>query len=169
MSDVKEILKIDRNVLHIEWERQSQLYLEWAEKWAQAVFRRDRLKNKLDLVRARLYAEIKKNPQEYGIDPNTRLTDSYVESIILQNSQYSKVYNLYIEAIRKVNSYAALKEALQHRKKALEALTQLYLTGYFSQPSLSQNEIDRAKQARVQRVQQEIREQLKESLMNQEK
>ena len=159
MENIKEILKVDKNNLHEEWEKQPQIYMDFAEKWVSYVAKRDKIKEKLDLVKAKLDGQIRENPELFGF--TKKPTEAAITSAIIKSDEYRNVMAELHEANEMVNLTASIKTALEHRKKALEALTQLFIAGYYSQPSLSESEVNMAKEAHHRKIQEEIREVLR--------
>ena len=58
--DFKTEIFIDKNSLDEELVRQPQLYCYWAERETEALYERDKCKEKLDLVKAELDGDIRK-------------------------------------------------------------------------------------------------------------
>jgi len=59
-----------------------------------------------------------------------------VSAAITGDDGYKLAQQDLIESTRNVNLLAAAKSAFEHRKKALEGLTQLWLGGYYSNPNI---------------------------------
>ena len=159
MDDIKEILKVDRHNLHEEWERHPQIYMEWAEKWAKALFRRDKLKEKMELIKAKLDGQIRENPEMFGF--TKKPTEAAISAAITKSDEYRKALNAFFKATEEVNLMASIKTSLEHRKKALEALTQLFIAGYYAEPTLSESELANAKASLHKKRQEEIRSNLR--------
>jgi len=160
-EDVKNLLKVDRNNLHIEWERQPQLFMEWSEKWVKATLKRDRLKEKIDLVKAKLDGQIRENPDLFGF--TKKPTEAAISAAIVKSDEYREALDDYFRVNEEVNMLSSVRTSLEHRKKALEALTQLFISGYYSQPTLSETEVFSAKEAKHKKVKEELRKALKAS------
>ena len=128
-----EDLKIDNHSLDREWEKQALLYMEWSEKYAQAVLERDRAKERMELVRAELYEEIVNSYLNAG---QKKPTETAIANEILSRSEYKKVNSNYAESVKNMNILAGAKEAMAHKKKALESMTQLWLGGYYAEPKI---------------------------------
>ena len=137
----KEDLKIDKHRLDFEWERQAQLYMKWAEAYAQAVLDRDRAKELLDVVRAELDSKIRKSPADFGFDKKP--TESAITNTVVQQEEYRKAYDKLIQAQSNMNILAGAKEAMSHKKKALEGITQLMVSGFYAEPNIPAKAKDR--------------------------
>ena len=125
-------LNIDKYSLDLEWEKQAQLYMKWSERYAEAVRNRDRAKEKLELVRAAIDEDIRLNPEKYGFDKKP--TESAISAMIIKSDKYIEANRVFIESTKEMNVLAGAKEAMAHKKKALESITQLWLGGYYAAP-----------------------------------
>ena len=125
----KEDLEIDKHALDFEWERQAQLYMKWAEEYADAVLIRDRAKENVDLVRAELYQSIVSKAEK-------KPTETAIGNEIIQRSEFVKINKEYFEAKKNAEILAGAKEAMQHKKKALEGRTHLWIAGYNAEPKI---------------------------------
>jgi len=134
MADMKTEaprLVIDEFDLDQEWVGQPALFFRWARKKADADRCVDGAKGELDVVKADLDANIRKNPEVFGI---AKITEKVVENTILSNSVYQETVQEVIKAKHDAAIIAAAVEALQHRKRALECLVTLHGQNYFSRP-----------------------------------
>jgi hypothetical protein len=125
----KDDLKIDKYSLDEEWLKQPSLFLQWAEETVEAQSVRDRCKDVLDLTRAELDSDVRSNPLKYGLD---KITEGAIQNIIIQNVRFREVTEKHLVSIKEAKILDVAREAFEHKRKALEALTQLYLSGYWS-------------------------------------
>lgn len=128
----KEDLSIDKYKLDYEWEKQASKFIEWAEKAVDALFERDKAKDFLELTRAQLDSEIRKDVGE-----GKKLTEAAIQSQILQNERYISANDLYLEAVKNAKILDIAREAFDHKKKALEKITDLWIAGYWSIPKIN--------------------------------
>ena len=143
MSEYSDDLKIDFAELDINWRDHSANYMKWAEHWVNAVAQRDRKKEALDVLKAELDKEYRvKLEKQLGKKP----TEAAVSASITADETYQIAQQEIIKANENVNLLASAKVAFEHRKKALEGLTQLWLGGYFSNPNIPSEIKDRVKQ-----------------------
>jgi hypothetical protein len=144
MSEYNDDLKIDFAELDINWRDHSANYMKWAEHWVNAVAQRDRKKEALDVLKAEL-------DKHYRIELEKQIgkkpTEATVSAAIISNTTYQVAQQDIIKANEEVNLLAAAKVAFEHRKKALEGLTQLWLGGYFSNPNIPSEIKERVKQS----------------------
>ena len=132
MSDnYSEDLKIDFAQLDLNWRDQAANYMHWSNKWVAAVSERDRAKENLDVIRAEVDREIR---EAYS---GKKSTEAAISALVSTNTRYRKASDQLIDLNEKVNIFVSTKAAFEHRKKALEGLTQLWVNGYWSEPKIS--------------------------------
>ena len=113
--DYKKDIKIDFLNMHENWREQADNFLHWAEKWVNAIDKKDKRKQHLSIL-------IRDNPEEYNLKSSP--SEASIQATIASDSEY-------IQLNTDINTYSIVKEAFNHRRNALEALTKLYLNGYF--------------------------------------
>lgn len=132
--DFKNDIKIDKYHLDFEWERQADLYIKWAERTTKAINKRDIIKSRLDVIRAEIDESVRRNPRRYDLRPKP--TNPEVEAAILRHPKYKKQQRLLHQANKEVRVFEAIKDALHHKRYALENLVRLHLAGYFGEPRM---------------------------------
>jgi|GEM_PF-1045371 len=135
----REDLSIDLGMLEVHWSEHSKTYMKWAELYAEAVSVRDRKKEELDLKSSELDKEIRTDPESFNIP---KITEGAISATIKQQTSYQKLSQELINENEIVNILAGAKTAFEHRKKALEGLTQLFCASYFSKPAITQEAKD---------------------------
>ena len=135
-TSIEEDSRFNKYELDTEWDLQPELYLKWSDAWADACLDRDELKETLDLVKATLDLEIREDPSEFGIDAGKKLTESAISSIILMQDKYKAASERYMKAVNQANKMLGAKIAMDHRKKALENETVLWVGGFYSSPKI---------------------------------
>lgn len=131
--DYKKDLTIDKNNLDGEWEQQPLLFAKWAELAVEAAFDRDRAKQNLDVVRATLDQKVRMT----AAATNEKITEAAITNKIILSSEYQEAEQQVIEAIKNLGILNVARESFDHRKKALEKETDLYLAEYYSKPKES--------------------------------
>ena len=131
MTEYNEDLEIDFAQLDINWRDHSANYMKWAEKWVDAVACKDRVKEALDVLRAELDAHYRQ-----ALYTDKKPTEAAIAAAISKDDDYKLQQQTLLDANEAVNLLASAKTAFEHRKKALEGLTQLWLGGYFSNPNI---------------------------------
>jgi hypothetical protein len=135
-DDFKKDLEIDQFSLDSEWRDQPLRYAEWAEKAVDASFQYDKAKERLDVARADLDQKIRKEPAKYGIE---KFTEGAVSAAIANNKDFQKQNEEVLEAKRNKMLLDIAPIAFEHRKRALEKLTDLFLSKYYAEPYVSNN------------------------------
>ncbi len=134
----KEDLKIDKYALDEEWLKQPTLFINWAEEFVEAQADRDRKKEQLDLIKAELDNVIRSEPEKFGL---AKVTEGAIQNIILTEGSYRDAQDKYLTAIKQAKILDVAKEAFDHKKKALENLTQLFLAGYFANSEIMKGDV----------------------------
>jgi len=126
----REDMEFDKHSLDNEWERQPLLCMKYGELWAEAQFKKDKHKERLDVLRAQL----DNNIRTLAAAAQEKITEAAIATKIVLNSEYQKANNEYLEALRDTRLLEVARDAIEHRKKALEKETDLFLSGYWSEP-----------------------------------
>lgn len=130
MNEYEKHLNIDENALDKEWREQPILYMQYATKLADAEATKQQQKEFLELIKAELDSEIRTEAKVKG----EKITESNIQSKILQDKMYRKELLNYNNYVFKTNILNSAVKAFEHRKKALEKLVELWIGGYFSIP-----------------------------------
>lgn len=125
-------LKLDKHDLDNCALSQPELYAEWALKWADAVDRRDRAKDNLNLVKSDCDVDIRENPKKFGWAADKAPTEAFIGTAIFSHPDYMAANEDYMQAVHEVNVLSIAKESFEQRRKMIEVLVQLYLSGYYS-------------------------------------
>lgn len=125
-----EDLKIDKDQLEIEWEKQPMIYFYWAQKEAEALEARDRANQKMNIVQAEMDAKVRSNPGDYGL--NDKPTETAIKNIVTNSKEYRLVENDVIEKNKTVRVLQAAVIAFDHKKRALTKLVDLWLGSYWA-------------------------------------
>jgi len=126
-------MRIDENGLDVEWLRQPRLMMKYSEIAAQARTQLDRAKEGLDMCKAELARDIRSSPDTYGL---AKITDSAVESTILNQPEYKEAMEIFIQAKYEVEMAMAAVKSIEQKKGALENLVRLFGLQYFAGPAV---------------------------------
>ena len=129
----KEDLKIDRYNLDTEWETHANKFVEWAEKEVEAQFEKDKAKERLAITKSDIDMELR----EYAEKKSIKLTEAAILNSITGDPRYTKASSEYLIAVRNSNMLGVARDAFEHKKKALERMTDLWISGYWSDPKVS--------------------------------
>lgn len=127
----KEDIAINQNKLEEELTEQPFLYMQYAEKYAKAVQKRDYVEDYVRVLKSQLFMEAKDDWKSiWGHKP----TESEIKSWVETNDKLNKERENLIQANYNVNMYFALLQAFQQRKSILSSLVQLKISGIHSTP-----------------------------------
>lgn len=130
----KEDIQIDIDQLDQEWIKQASLYQYYAKQEATALYERDQLVDALALMQAKLDGDIRLNFGAHGFE--SKPTETAILNSIKQNPIYTEANSLVMKATCKAKIIGSAVRAFDHKKKALEKLTDLYLSGYWAAPKI---------------------------------
>lgn len=134
--DYEQDLQTNFEDLDRHWLEQPQKYMKWGERWSNAIAKRDRAKENLDVTRAEIDKEIRKGWDKPPWEFDSKPTETAISSAIITDDRYRHANSEYIDAGEEVNIMLVAKTAFEHRKKQLDNLTSLYLSGWFTRPRL---------------------------------
>lgn len=129
-TTIDQDAQIDKLDLVNEMEVHAQMFAKWAGLLEQAQGDRDDAKDELELIAADFDSAIRAEPEDYGIE---RVTEGAIKSAILTQDQYREVKRKILDAERRVNAYTAAVRTMEHRKRMLEKMADLWLGGYYSE------------------------------------
>jgi hypothetical protein len=131
-------LDIDPLKLEQEWQRHPSLYGFWAEKSVEAIDAYDRSKAALDVTKANLDVDIREHPAKYGA---SKTTNEVVNNLITVHPEYLEKLKESLVAKKQMNHAKAVLDSLEHRKRALTMLVDLWVRDYYSDSgSMSEDE-----------------------------
>ena len=122
-------LFVNRHDLPTEWEGHPQAYMYWADEYTYAVLDRDRQKDQLELTFADLDGKIRNDPDAYKL---TKVTDATVSAAIKRTQLYQDDQEKMHQANLVVNRMAAAKSAMDHKRRALDAMTTLLINEFYN-------------------------------------
>lgn len=132
MGKFKEDMVIDKNKLDDEWEQQPLKVEKWGCRLVEAQEARDILKDKLELLYASIGGLIRARPEDYGL--KDKPTEGAIAGTIIKNKEYRALKEEVRIAEREVASITIVMRVLEHRKRALEKLQDLFFSGYWATP-----------------------------------
>ncbi len=155
-TSYEDDIKINENRLDWEWGRQASLMMKWSGKHALATKRRFQAEQQLriakaegkwaiDKLRATIDQDIRLYPEDYGFKKDEKPAEHAISNAINRDKELSELNaeqerkikeanDALIDAVEEEGVYAAAVKAMQHRKKSLEALAQLYYDNYHAEP-----------------------------------
>ena len=130
-EEYEKDLAIDPMALDEDWLAQPGLYMKYSVMAADANKRENQAKERLDVVKAELSMDIRKDPSKYGVE---KITEDVVKSTILLQPKYKAASDELIEAGYEYSILQGAVRAFDHRKAALENEVKLWLGSYYSGP-----------------------------------
>lgn len=124
-----DVQELDRAALD-----QPSMYAYWGQCHAEAVFRRDKLKEKLDMKRADLDKRIRSNPEKYGATKD-KVAENWVNAQILNHQEYLDVQQEINDAQYEVAMAQVARDCCEHRLRSISMLVELYKGNYFAASS----------------------------------
>lgn len=124
-------IRIDKTVLEDECLEQPSLYMYYSEKYAEALETKETAKQRVELVYAQTESKIRKDWKLYF---EKQPTEPAIKGEVLQDPYYRKAQNLSNKANKTANVLKGIVTSFDHRKKALENVISLRVTGYYAEP-----------------------------------
>lgn len=155
MNEDYNFIEIDEYKLDEACMSQSKHYMEWALKLADAQFNADEAKAQLELIEVELARDIRNHPGQFDVK---RVTDKAVAETVKSHKSYQKGLTKLHQKTRRVGRIKAVVNALDHRKKMIEAMVFLRGQNYYSEPD--PNRRDRIKDRKRQLKEQKFQERL---------
>ncbi len=129
--DYENDIRIDESALDVEWLNQPELMYKYAAHAAEMKKEVDEAKERMEVMRATLDADIRKNPEAYGM---TKVTESAIGGAITIQPNYQSAVDAYNAAQYEFGIASAAVRAVDQRKTALENLVRLLTASYFAGP-----------------------------------
>lgn len=130
-KDNDDFLIIDEHSLDKEWVEQPRLSFKYSEKLADAQLALDEAEDELSIVAAELDKSIRASPEDYEID---KVTEPAIKAAIPLQEEHRTALATIRTCKHRVNILKGANKAIDHRKRALENLVDLYGQNYFSSP-----------------------------------
>ncbi len=127
----EEFIHIDETRLDEEWVNQPGLRFKYGRKLADARERMDEAKADLDITKAELDRDIRSDPEEYGVE---RISEAAIANAVQLQEEFHKANAVFRIRRHDVAIYEAAVFAIDHRKRALEKLVELFMADYFATP-----------------------------------
>jgi|TARA_R100001530_G_scaffold108613_2_gene76163 hypothetical protein len=130
-GDYKKDIEIGKGNLKEEWERQAGLYLFYSLKTSDAEVAKSNAKEELEVTDAGLDKKIRTNPDKFDLE---KVTDKVVANTILLQEKHKIAFDNYVEMLYELSILRGVMVAFDHKKKALENLVTLHVSGYNAEP-----------------------------------
>jgi len=127
MSTFKQDLDIDELNLTDEFVKQPSLYLQYQESLQEKETERASFKLELEVLESML-------DKEYRDVEGKKPTEAQIKNAIIADVKRIAKYKEYLKLNESTNILKAVVSSLDHKKKSLEKLADLWIAGYYSTP-----------------------------------
>ncbi len=143
----KEDIKVDKNALEEEWEKQTMLYDHYATLEAEAEDAKDKAKRKLDITNAQMDERVRTSPSAFGLDEPAR--EAAIKYAVMKSKEVEDAEMEY-QAAKKAYSMAKIKSnaIAEQKKRSLSKLSDLFAAGYYDRrmPKQAKEQVDERRQ-----------------------
>jgi len=140
IMNYRDELKIDLYNLDEEWLDQPNKVEKWTTHHAEAEAIRDRLEQRIGITKAKVEAEIRKNPTKFGWEDSGRPpTEPFIANRILLDKRVQQAQRNYIEAKKNAKILSGAVRSFEHRKRALEKLYDMWCKQYYARPYVAKD------------------------------
>ena len=129
MPEERLRMEIDENNLDREWREHPQVFYNWARKAADASAAFEEAKVALEVAKAEIGQEVRENPQLYNME---RTTEGGIKTAVELHPEVRLAQKVLIKARHERDLHDAAVTALEHRKRALTKLADLWAQDYYS-------------------------------------
>lgn len=161
MRDFRRDVTIDPSNLEEEWVLHASLYLYYSDQYAEAFDEKEKAKQYLDWVSAKLDLEVRKNYKKFGFD--SKPAEGGIKNTIIVHKKYQEALKKYNKANALFTSMTGVKTAFEHRKHSLGNLVALKIGGFYSEP---RNIVKDVKKIQGVKGQQERKKELNKKMKN---
>jgi len=130
--DAREDVLIDPENLEAEWIEQPSIVQYNNDLFAEIQEIKDSLNEKLDYFTAKLDLQIRENPEKYGF--SGKITETAIKNKIVVNKKIRQLKQKLNKVEKSLNDVKGVKNSFEHRKKALENLVSMRITGVHAEP-----------------------------------
>jgi hypothetical protein len=134
-STLKDDMLLDVRDLDRAALDQTIIFKKWAEKWAEAVYERDKIKDRIKAKRAELAKAIRANPEKYGGQDGKKISEAWLNSMIDFHDDILELEQELTDAQYNMSMMQIAKEDCEQRSRSLNQLIELYKGQYFSASS----------------------------------
>ena len=134
--DFEQDLAIDPSRLDEEWLAHPVVYMKYCNALTDITQERDKQKEKLEVVKAELDRDIRSDPEKFGL---AKITEGAISSVLILQPKYKDAQEELNNLTYQVNMIGNAVKAFEHRKKALEAMVDLYINQYWAGPKEPRN------------------------------
>lgn len=124
----KEIdLSVNPRNLEESWVSLPETVKVWNSTLADALEVQYKAENKLELVKAQVSINVRKNPQDYGFP---KVTEDQIKALVINDKGVQEAEDALLVAKVEVKQLQAIVDALDVKRSALKYMSELTVTGY---------------------------------------
>lgn len=142
-DDGRSVISFDKFKLDEELERQPGLYLEYADRQAEAEGLVSQADAILDLTKAKISLAVRMDPGKFGL--KSKPNNDEVEAAVISSQMYQDALKKLNRRKLRVGKLKAIVRAIEHRKSSVEKSVDLFLAGYFADRPRNRNNPEMAK------------------------
>lgn len=136
--DYAKVVKIDSKNLDREIEEHGQKFMEWVERYASAEKEILAAERNLKIVKAEVENKIRSNPEKYNLE---KVTDSVVKAKVRVSKKVNIAAERFENAKYDLEVMRGMREEMgANRKKMIEKLVDLWISGVHSDPRVAKEE-----------------------------
>jgi hypothetical protein len=132
MRDFRSDITINPNNLEEEWILHASLYLHYSCQYSEAFDQKEKAKQYLEWIAAKLDLEIRKDWKKFGF--NSKPAETGIKNIVFTHKKYQKALKKFNKANELFTTMTGVKTAFEHRKHSLGNLVALKIGGFYSEP-----------------------------------
>ena len=149
VNDYEDDIQIDEDFLDVEWLEQPRLFLQYSRRASEARDEMERAKQLMDLTKAEVDLDVRKNPGNHKLE---KVTEGAISAAILMDSRFQEALN---EARHNYNVLMGAVSAFEQRKTALENLVKLHGQNYFAGPKVP-HDLGQVREMKKQRANEKV-------------
>jgi len=148
---------IDEDALDLEWLEQPALMRKYSRTLADLEHEYDEAKEELELIRAELDRDIRKDPEEFDV---VKITETVIQNTIIMQERYEKGLEKFLNTKHEMKTARGVISSIEQRKSALENLVKLHGQNYFAGPAIPRD-LREERELKEKEIQKNIGEKLK--------
>ena len=155
----KSDIRLDRFELEVEAERQSTIYQYWSDILANAKRDKDTASNELEQLKAEKALHYRLNSKEMknndGDTITLKVTEPTVAAMVDTDPDIIAKKEELAQLKYRVSKLEGRLTALDHKKRMIDNLRHLYISGYYSKPGNIDNTGDKVRPKRTKNLEEE--------------
>lgn len=139
-EQVDREVAIDRSKLDFENAKQPRLFEKYNKKFIRVYRRYLEEEQVFNGKKAAMAGDIRKNPEDYGITKDTRITETAIERALPNHKSFRKAHEQFLDAWEEYRYLRNVMKNIGDRNHPLRHLNKLIEVGYYTATSMTQEE-----------------------------